>query len=360
MKTNAVVKNDTFLKNYYGSIEGIRMFASLGIVMMHILSKENSVYVINNFITINVIPLFTNFVFLFMIISGFSMCCGYYDKIMKGNINVATFYESRYKKIWPFFSMLVIIDLLFLPSLSSLIESFANLTLCFGLLPNANITVIGVGWFLGVVFLFYMLFPFFCFLLKTKKRAWLSFAISVIFNILCTRYFFNTKHVVEGFSYRSNFLYCSVFFLVGGLIYLYRFYIFNFVSRFRWGMLFITVLINIVYYLIPSIHKNDLVDLLWIIVMFSFWLMYALGTEGKLLNNKVTKFFSNISMEVYLCHMALFRLVEKMRLNYLFGYGWLSYFFTVTIVLATSIIFSICIKWGFRKVIASIKRRLSF
>lgn len=36
---------------------------------------------------------------------------------------------------------------------------FANLTLCQGLLLNANISVIGVSWTLAVIFVFYMLFP---------------------------------------------------------------------------------------------------------------------------------------------------------------------------------------------------------
>ena len=37
-------------------------------------------------------------------------------------------------------------------SKESLFEVFANLTLCQGLLPNANITVIGVSWTLAVIF----------------------------------------------------------------------------------------------------------------------------------------------------------------------------------------------------------------
>ncbi|KDS55941.1 acyltransferase domain protein [Phocaeicola vulgatus str. 3975 RP4] len=48
-------------------------------------------------------------------------------------------------------------------SKGSLFEAFMNCTLVFGLLPNNSLEVIGVGWFLGTVFLFYMLFPFFVF-----------------------------------------------------------------------------------------------------------------------------------------------------------------------------------------------------
>ena len=98
------------------------------------------------------------------------------------------------------------------PSRDALYEAFADLTLLFGFLPNAgDISVIGVGWFLGLVFVFYLCFPFFCVLLETKKRAWSAFGISLIYNFVCANYF--------GVG-RTNILYSACFFLAGGLIYL--------------------------------------------------------------------------------------------------------------------------------------------
>ena len=48
-------------------------------------------------------------------------------------------------------------------------------------------------------------------------------------------------------------------------------------------------------------------------------------------------------MEIYLSHMVLFRLVEKMGLNRMFGNGWLQYFITVILVLFGAICFSVVI-----------------
>lgn len=107
-----------------------------------------------------------------MMVSGFGMCCGYYQKIIDRKISVEDFYKKRYIKIWPYFALLCALDFVFSPSKESLFEVFANLTLCQGLLPNAKISVIGVSWTLAVIFVFYMLFPFFCFLIGNKKRAW--------------------------------------------------------------------------------------------------------------------------------------------------------------------------------------------
>lgn len=56
------------------------------------------------------------------------------------------------------------------------------------------------------------------------------------------------------------------------------------------------------------------------------------------------KFLSNISMEIYLSHMIVFRIIDKLHLNYLFGTGWLSYIVTVCVVLIGTIIFSVVFK----------------
>ena len=90
----------------------------------------------------------------------------------------------------PFFALLVFVDLIMSPSIESLYEAFADLTLMFGFLPNAgNISVIGVGWFIGLIFVFYICFPFYCVLIQNKKRAWIAFGISVIYNLIGSNYF---------------------------------------------------------------------------------------------------------------------------------------------------------------------------
>lgn len=199
-------------KKHYGAIDGLRMIAAFGIVMMHI--RANSNYEITGYVYNTIIPSFTNFVFLFMTVSAFGMCCGYYDKILKGRVDFTEFYGKRFKKILPFFGALVFLDIIMSPSVASIYEGFADLTLLFGLLPNAGgISVIGVGWFLGLVFVFYLIFPFFCVLIENKRRAWIAFAVSLIYNFVCANYF------EVG---RTNILYSACFFLAGGLIYLYR------------------------------------------------------------------------------------------------------------------------------------------
>lgn len=326
---------------YYGTIDGLRAFSAIGIAMMHIL--VNGEYDIGGFVFENLIPSFTELVYLFMIISAFSMCCGYYEKILFNNITVGEFYSKRFAKIWPFFALLSLVDVVLSPSKESLYELFANLTLCFGLLPNANITVIGVGWFIGVVFVFYFLFPFFCYLMSDKRRAWFAFGVAVVYNLLCRVYFFDRQHVAGSFAPRTSFLYCSMFFLAGGLIYLYREQIGRLAQKFQWLLLLVCVAVIVGYYIIGN-------KVLLIMVMFSLVLICALGTKHKIiLQNPVSHFLSGISMEIYLCHMMMFRVMEKIHITHLFVSEFLSYVLTTLATILSAICFAVVFNFVMKK-----------
>lgn len=338
----------------YKSINGLRTIAAICIILMHV--AFNVKYDVIGIIGLNVLNFFNDFVYLFMIISGFGMCCGYYEKISKGEISIASFYQKRYEKIWPYFAVLVVFDLVMSFSVESLIEAIADLTLTFSLLPNPDISIIGVGWTLGVIFLFYMLFPFFCFLLKNKKRAWFAFAVAIFYNIAAQEYFMDSAHVVGGFRNRSNFAFCAMFFVAGGLVYLYRESIEQLVNKYKYIALVILWIITIGYLIRPDdINKNVLN--MWLLVIFLLCLIYAIGTEGKILNNKVTTFISSISMEIYLSHMVIFRVVERIKLTTVAGGNIWSYIITVILVIGGSIIFALCAKWFLKKVTAFIKEK---
>lgn len=201
------------MKERYDNLDGLRAYAAIGIVMMHVLA--NSKYAVHGFFFSRMIPSFTDFTFLFMVISAFSVCCGYYEKFKDGKIDIEYFYKRRYQRIWSFFAILCTIALVTSISMKSFFEWFADLTLVFGLIPNNNIEIIGVGWFIGLVFVFYMMFPFFIFAIGNKKRAWFSFTVGVLLTISCI------LHFTEAAS-RINIVYSSSFFLLGGITYLYR------------------------------------------------------------------------------------------------------------------------------------------
>ena len=219
-------------KHYYG-IDWLRAMACIGIVMMHI--QANNTYQLTGFIAEKMIPSFTDFTFLFMTISAFGMCFGYYAKVKSGKANWVDFYKKRYMKVLPFFSVVVLMDIVFNHDLTSIVEAIPNLTLTRGFFPN-EIEQIGVAWFLGLVFVFYAIFPLFCAMINTKKSGWIFFIVSLLLNFVVGEFY--------GMS-RENIVYTLPFFIAGGLIYLYRDKVKN-----CHILLPITILSIFIYYLI--------------------------------------------------------------------------------------------------------------
>ncbi len=329
-------------RRYYKGIDGVRTYSILGILAMHVLL--NARFQIQGFFFKSVIPAAVYLVFLFMMVSAFATCCGYYEKFKHCTISPEEFYKKRYAKLWPFFAVLCLLDILVSPSKEAIYECFANLTLVYGLLPNQNIKVIGVGWTLGVIFVFYLLFPFYCFLIERKRRAWGAFAITVVLNYVCSVYFFDANHVCDSFTDRSNILYCACYFMAGGLIYIYRNELEEIVKKYKSAVIVMLIVSIAIYFMIGS-HTITMLPL------FSLTLIYSIGVQEKgLLINKFTEFISGISFEIYLSHMVVYRVLEKMKLIKLFGDGIVSYVFVTLITLVGTIFFSVIVREIIRKI----------
>lgn len=325
----------------YGSLDGLRAYGAIAIVLMHV--YVNGGYAFAPAVSRALVS-FTDGVFLFMLLSGFSVCCGYFEKLIKGQVSLVEFYTRRYRKIWPFFAVLVVLDLMVSPGVESLYEVFANLTLCFGLLPNADIQVIGVGWTLGVIFVFYLLFPFVCYLLSDKKRAWLSFGAALALHLLCRAYFFDENHMPADFSSRSSFVYCAVYFLAGGMLYLYRQELTALAEKLGLGLLPVAGVLAAGYYLTGG-------EPLMALALFAVLTVYAMGRRGRpgVLNNRFTAMLRGISMEIYLCHMVIWRVVEKLDLAHVLPWSWASYILAALLTFGGAVVFAFLARYALKK-----------
>ena len=317
-RTNTV---NVMNKKRYDALNGIKTIACFMVVIIHMNAQNN--YQIKGYFYNQFLPLSSYVVLLFMAISAFGLCCGYHKKMLGNKIDLAAFYKKRVQKILPFFGLLVIFDVISKHSMKALYEGFADLTLVFGF-TNKKLSVIGVGWFIGTIFIFYLIFPFFCVITKNKKSAWISLVIAILWTIASVNYF----HLG-----RMSILYSGSFLIIGALIYLYR----EKIEKInRWLWLGVMVVICVVYYLLYS-HT------LMLILVVSAILVYALVLQNSkftILNNKFMTFISGISLEIYLSHMLIFRIIQKFGLNNRFGNGVVQYIITVLLVLIGSIIFS--------------------
>lgn len=358
---------------HYDSFNGLRGYAAIGILLMHYLANIDAdvAYYLKNANPIlygRVIPFLTMFVYMFFIVSAFSMCCGYFEKFKMTPLksedecnktvsfslfDTNRFYSKRYYRIWPFFALLVVIDVIMKPSVAELYQAFADLTLAFNLLPNPDIKVIGVGWFLGVVFLFYMIFPWFVFLLQTKKRAWFAMVVALAFHVVLVQYFLTSEFCTASqiSAPRHNFVYSFPFFMGGGLLYLYREKL-SFPKIWQRAILLIVAIVATSLCFTPFTPRIFGEKILWIGVVFILWVMYAItggiSIKGfKFLDNKVAAFLGNLSMEIYLCHMVMFRVIEKLHLENYFSNAHLLYWVYCIFGIGLAIVFS----WMVTKVI---------
>lgn len=321
----------------FGGIDGLRTIACFGIIAMHI--RENTNYQISSYFYDNIITSWTQFVYFFFTISGFALSVGYYEKFKNNKVDLNKFYSSRYKKTLPFFSLMILIELVYSRSLQSLIEGLMEFTLTFGLLPNNKFDVIGVGWFLGVIFVFYFMYPFFVFMLDNKKRAWIALVLSLMINYLCQIYFFTDKFVISEFTPRHTFIFCTPFLISGGLIYLYLDDVIKWIKQYHYLLLFLSIIVTILYYIIPDKVFGLDIFVVKILIVSVAWLLYALNDKSKVLDNSLMSYFSKISMEMYLAHMVMFRFVEKTVGLYLFGNNIISYFLTFVLTVVLLLIF---------------------
>ena len=86
-------------------------------------------------------------------------------------------------------------------------------------------------------------------------------------------------------------------------------------------------------------------------------LIYAIGCNKKgVLVNVATQKISKLSLEIYLSHMLMYRILEKLRLIHLFESELLSYIFISSLTIIGTICFVVVVRYGL-KVSARVIRR---
>ena len=105
------------------------------------------------------------------------------------------------------------------------------------------------------------------------------------------------------FSPRTNILYCAVYFIAGGLIFLYRKELAEFASKYKVITGAILLIATVIYF---AVGGNTLTMLLFCVAA----LVYTLGCNRGGQVNPVAKFLGGICFEIYLCHMVIYRVLE--------------------------------------------------
>lgn len=338
----------------FDNLNGLRAISCLAIIGYHV--KKWTDMPLGG-VGGRIISTFTQFVLLFLILSGFGMFCGYYERIKNNQITLNDFYRKRYKKLFPYMAFILLINILIERSVPRIIEALTESTLVFGLLPNNHLNVLGIGWTVGVIFLFYMLFPFIVFICWTKRRACIALGISVLLSLFCSEHFFSADYVIN-FVPRHNFLYSSPFFIVGGVLYLYKEPIRSLVSKHRWSSLFVCVLLSVIVCFCPSALFGISITMIKGLLLFVPWICYSISVESRILNNKVTKWISSISLEIYLAQQLVYFAVGKTIGNDWAGLGWKGFFLNWILIAAGCVAFVLIWKSIFEPAVNRIRKKI--
>ena len=146
--------------------------------------------------------------------------------------------------------------------------------------------------------------------------------------------------------------YDAVYFIAGGLIFLYRKELAEFASKCKVVAGAILLIATVAYF---ALGGNTITMLFFCVAA----LVYTLGCKRGVLVNPVAKFLGGICFEIYLCHMVIYRVLEKLHLVHLFGNGLLAYIFTAVAVICGSAVFSVCAKWFLNKIETFLKERVN-
>lgn len=130
----------------------------------------------------------------------------------------------------------------------------------------------------------------------------------------------------------------------GGLVFLYRKELADIASKYKAIVGAILLIATVAYFIFGS----STFTMLFFCISA---LIYTLGCKHGVLINPVAKFLGGIGFEIYLCHMAIYRVLDKrLCLVHLFGNDLLAYIFTAVVVICGSVVFSVCAKWGLNKI----------
>ena len=114
---------------------------------------------------------------------------------------------------------------------------------------------------------------------------------------------------------RRCMVFCAPLFVAGGIAYLYRERIAEFGKRHPVLSVVSTVVITVAYFAFRKQIPGGVMTYTAELALFTLWLVYAVGSADVVLNNCVVRYLSGISMEIYLSHMLIFRVVERLHLE---------------------------------------------
>lgn len=287
------------LMNRIKGLDGVRGIASIAVVAFHVAILGG--YTDHSALFNQTIGRGDCFVRMFFILSSFSLLCAYYEKYLANNFNFEAFLIKRIKKIFPLFFIMMIahsvMNILW-GNPNNIFELIGTTSMLFAAMPSNQDSIVWGGWSMGIQMIFYLIFPFFLIVVKTKKRAHITFIVSALLLFAYLNFYsigISNPHI--------NIIRQFVYFAAGALIYHYKDYIENLTRKKKVFLSAICIFGELISFGLFTRINEDVVML----IAFSSLIILQIVGYDYLMNNVVLNFLGKISFEIYLVHTFVYR-----------------------------------------------------
>ncbi len=278
----------------------LRGISALSVIVVHIIG--NSGLKFPEFIE-RVGGHFTACVTFFFAISAFSIAYAYGDDVFSRN-KFRDFYLKRIFRLAPLFYLAFAVEATTVYVLynhsPNPFAALLSVSFLFSLVPSMQDSLVWAGWSLGIEWLFYLIYPFLICFIRTRKTAFLAWAIGCFVSVEML------KLDVAYTSLYMNILNHMPFFLSGILAY----YMMPEVAKIKerlgthanWCSL--VLLIAIAGYLLNYFNSVNNSINLYVTYSVCWFLLILISICGfpAFLNNRFTRFLGKASYSIYLNH----------------------------------------------------------
>jgi len=337
----------TPLQNRLAFIESMRGVAALSVLMYHLAYIPNPDLDTSIWMR-KIVLVGGSGVTLFFVVSAFTLTMSMRLRSQEPH-QTAAFYVRRFFRIVPLFYFWVVLtwlrDRAWFGVTQSLGTVLLSMSFLFNLFPGKESGFVWASWTLGIEMLFYLLFPLIYYYVDDIWKAlgffFSSLVISSVFSYLAKSYLHLDDAVVSSFINFSFFYHLPAFTLGIFIYYTYENYVQNQSLSKSWGVLIISISL-FGYSAMQDGRLGAFLEIKqWQAVIYGLLAAGLSILPLKILVNRLTCFYGEISYSVYLNHPSLvfalipvYRYMYEMPIPLTFKY---SLCFLLTLVILTAV-----------------------
>jgi peptidoglycan/LPS O-acetylase OafA/YrhL len=211
------------------------------------------------------------------------------------------FYIRRFFRIAPLFYALLlawILIYIYIKNPFNIYDLTINLLFLFNIFPNKQDGMVGASWVIGVLILFYLIFPL-------LHKIFKNIGTCIIFIFLSLLLAYWAESLLNPMYFKLSFIRHLPILAIG----MFVFYLLNIIPQIRRKRIIGVTLICLSFLLFIILLRGELKSYYWQGILFSALLLGISLNPFKIIVNNLTIFLGEISYSMYLCHPLLIPLL---------------------------------------------------